>query len=56
MDNPDGFEAVQKARELEPDLILLDVSLPTWNGINVAKAEQGLARLQDSLLGRKLHA
>jgi DNA-binding NarL/FixJ family response regulator len=32
----DGFEAVQKARELQPDLILLDIGLPTLNGIEAA--------------------
>jgi DNA-binding NarL/FixJ family response regulator len=33
----DGLEAVQKAKELRPDLILLDVGLPTLNGIEVAR-------------------
>jgi DNA-binding NarL/FixJ family response regulator len=33
----DGLEAVQKARELQPDLILLDISLPTLNGIEAAR-------------------
>jgi len=33
----DGLEAVQRARELEPDLILLDVGLPGINGIEVAR-------------------
>jgi DNA-binding NarL/FixJ family response regulator len=32
----DGLEAVQKAKELQPDLILLDVGLPKLNGIEVA--------------------
>jgi DNA-binding NarL/FixJ family response regulator len=32
----DGLEAVQKARELQPDLILLDMGLPTLNGIESA--------------------
>jgi len=32
----DGLEAVQKARELQPDLILLDIGLPTLNGIEAA--------------------
>ena len=29
----DGLEAVHKAEELQPDLILLDIGLPTLNGI-----------------------
>lgn len=33
----DGLEAVQKAEELHPDLILLDVGLPTLNGIETAR-------------------
>jgi CheY-like chemotaxis protein len=33
----DGLEAVQKAQELQPDLIVLDIGLPTLNGIEVAR-------------------
>jgi len=32
----DGLEAVQKAEELQPDLILLDIGLPKQNGIEAA--------------------
>ena len=32
----DGSEAIQKAEELKPDLILLDISLPKLNGLEVA--------------------
>ena len=33
----DGLEAVQKAHELQPDLILLDISLPKLSGIEAAR-------------------
>ena len=33
----DGPEAIQKAEELQPDLILLDIGLPTLNGIETAR-------------------
>jgi DNA-binding NarL/FixJ family response regulator len=33
----DGLEAVHKAQELQPDLIVLDIGLPTLNGIEVAR-------------------
>ena len=33
----DGLAAVQKAQELQPDLILLDIGLPTLNGIEAAR-------------------
>jgi PleD family two-component response regulator len=30
----DGLEAVRKAEELQPDLIVLDISMPKLNGLN----------------------
>jgi DNA-binding NarL/FixJ family response regulator len=33
----DGFEAIQKSKELQPDLILLDIGLPGLNGIEAAR-------------------
>jgi DNA-binding NarL/FixJ family response regulator len=37
----DGAEAIQKVRELRPDLILLDISMPGMNGLDVARAVRG---------------
>jgi len=39
----DGVEAVQKAEELRPDLILLDIGLPRLNGIEAARQIRKLA-------------
>jgi DNA-binding NarL/FixJ family response regulator len=33
----DGLEAVQQAQQMQPDLILLDIGLPTINGIEAAR-------------------
>jgi DNA-binding NarL/FixJ family response regulator len=33
----DGLEAVQKAEDLQPDLIVLDIGLPSLNGIEAAR-------------------
>jgi DNA-binding NarL/FixJ family response regulator len=33
----DGLQAVQQAEALQPDLILLDLALPTLNGIEAAR-------------------
>jgi DNA-binding NarL/FixJ family response regulator len=39
----DGLQAVHKAEELQPDLILLDIGLPALNGIEAARRIRGLA-------------
>lgn len=39
----DGLEAIQKAKELQPDLILLDVGLPKINGLEAAAEIRRLA-------------
>ncbi len=39
----DGPEAVQKAEELRPDLILLDIGLPKLNGLEAARQIRKLA-------------
>jgi len=33
----DGLEAVQQARQLQPDFIVLDIGIPTLNGIEAAR-------------------
>ena len=33
-----GKEAVEKAQELDPDLIVLDLSMPVMNGLDAARA------------------
>ena len=34
---PNGREAVEKARELKPDLIILDITMPELNGLEAAR-------------------
>jgi len=38
----DGLEAIQKAVELRPDLIVLDIGLPSLNGIEAAREIRNL--------------
>jgi DNA-binding NarL/FixJ family response regulator len=45
----DGLEAVRKAAELQPDLILLDIRLPQLNGIEAAKRISKVAPLSKIL-------
>lgn len=37
LEAPDGVEAFELAEELKPDLVLLDIGLPTLNGIDAAR-------------------
>jgi CheY-like chemotaxis protein len=39
----DGLEAVQRAGELKPDLILLDLTLPKINGLEIARQVRHLS-------------
>lgn len=40
----DGVEAVEKACELKPDLVIMDINLPRLNGLEAIKAIQETAR------------
>jgi DNA-binding NarL/FixJ family response regulator len=40
----DGLQAVGQAKDLQPDLILLDIGLPGIDGIEVARQIGGIAR------------
>jgi two-component system chemotaxis response regulator CheY len=42
----DGIEAIEKATELSPDLVILDVSMPRMDGLHAAR----ILRLLDSKL------
>ncbi|MFZ1008727.1 MAG: response regulator transcription factor, partial [Candidatus Sulfotelmatobacter sp.] len=44
----DGLEAVQKAQELQPDLILLDIGLPSLNGL------EAMSRIRQIVPGAKI--
>jgi DNA-binding NarL/FixJ family response regulator len=44
----DGLEAVRKAQELKPDIILLDIGLKSLNGLDAAK------RIAQSASGSKI--
>ena len=37
-----GKEAIEKAQELNPDLIVLDLSMPVMNGLDAARVLRGL--------------
>jgi len=39
----DGLQAVQKARDLKPDLILLDIGLPNLDGLEAANCIRQVA-------------
>jgi CheY-like chemotaxis protein len=38
----DGLDAIEKAKELKPDLIVLDLVMPRLNGIEAASAIKGM--------------
>jgi DNA-binding NarL/FixJ family response regulator len=38
----DGLDAIEKAKKLKPDLILLDLAMPRMNGIEAASVIKGM--------------
>ncbi len=54
----DGVEALAKAKELHPDIIILDVMMPAMDGITVCKTirdDQEIAGLPIIMLSGKVH-
>jgi DNA-binding NarL/FixJ family response regulator len=51
----DGLEAVRKATELQPDLILLDISLPHLHGIEAASRIRQVAPDAKILFVSQIH-
>ena len=45
-----GVEAIGKAGELQPDVILLDINLPDMNGLEVARRMKAIASSAEILL------
>ena len=46
----DGLEAVQKTRELSPDLVILDLSMPHLNGLDAARTLRNTGSIMPIIL------
>jgi CheY-like chemotaxis protein len=42
----DGPEAIEAARDIPPEVVFLDIKLPTMSGLEVARRLQGEAKLR----------
>lgn len=45
-----GLEAIQKTKELQPDLVILDVNMPVMNGLDAAREIRRLCPLTQILI------
>ena len=55
-ESSDGLEAVQKARKLNPDLILVDIGLPRLNGFAVTRQIKGFSAHAIVLIVTEVHS
>ena len=46
----DGLEALEKIRELKPDLITLDIEMPKLNGIGVLEKKREFSQFPRTLM------
>jgi CheY-like chemotaxis protein len=54
----DGFEALEKARDLHPDIVILDVMMPAMDGISVCQQIRRDIEMSDMpiiMLSGKVH-
>lgn len=43
----DGYDAIEKAKQHQPDLILMDIMMPIMDGINAAKVIREIKELEN---------
>ncbi|MDC0231229.1 response regulator transcription factor [Aureispira] len=46
----DGIQAIKKAQEIKPHLILLDIMMPDLDGIEVCKELRSISQIEDTII------